>query len=740
MSLSVPSARAESEPVNVFISHAGEDSQLAIRLAEGLEEQGFSTWYYERDTLPGISYLVQYGKAIDHAEAFLLLISGHSLASHDVTREIEQAHVRGGERRFLPILVGVSHAEMHRRRPEWQTILGTAAAVELIGKDVRGIVERLVQALQRWNIRPLITRRPAKRSAKGAKPGLHRLERTWASDANQIDIQDLKRVVYYNPVIEAFIQGHSRYFVSANKGLGKTLLLTCKRTLLTEQASSTRVLLVPEGKPYLDFMSDLPEQAGGHEEFLSTLVNAKRLWALALRISALSHHPALFDEEDADELQRLPKRLSAWLQGGKVEPTVVFKEVLGSNLKQINRLIDDSGNFLEHKLRLIHSGMYFFIDKVDQGVRVLPRQAWVHVQAGLIEAAWDVMNANSHLKIYASIRQEAFFNYESDIKTNLFGATTILHYSDADLNRLLDQLTDCYEGGKSFKELVNLHVVRQPQSAIPEDSFQYLKRHTLGRPRDLVILTSELSQHQNTLTESLFRKVIEDTSASVLVANIFEEMRVFLKALNDKPERTRFLSLLPHNILTRQEVVEVYCAFNHLDAEAYEAVGPDSEGMGHPFWELYSAGLLGVVVKDPEEGRLVQRFKQPRDLVADTQSALPAVDFYLIHPSLDGLIRKQRSSGTYNRFQHIVVGHSCPWESHYGTLHQIERALFTNPDNELCMLIHDVLKEITVPLSAGQRSGIQELLATSRAWAEVQKSLAQHRREDLQRWLEELIR
>lgn len=738
MSILAPPKQAATEPVNVFISHASEDSPVALRIADILEEHGYSTWYYERDTLPGISYLVQYGEAIDRADAFLILVSVHSLASNDVSREIEQAHVRAGAPRFLPILVNVSHTELQKRRREWQTMLGTAASVELHGKDVVPVVDRLLQALHTWNIQPRITKKLSKKRDKA--PGLPRMTRIWASDANQIDIQDLNRVVFRNNTIDEFLQGRSRHFLSANKGLGKTLLLTYKRKLLTEAAKSSQLILVPEGKPYLDFMSDLPGQPAGHETFLATLVNAKRLWALALRISALSHHAELFGPEDERELKALPGRLARWLQGAKVEPTVVFKEVLGNTLKQINRLIDETENFLEHKFRLIHSGMLVFIDKVDQGIRTLPRPAWVHVQAGLIEAAWDAMNANNHVKIYASIRQEAFFNYESDIKTNLFGATTIIRYSDADLSQLLDQLTECYEGGKAFKDLVNLHVVRHPQSAFPEDSFQYLKRHTLGRPRDLVIITSELSKNQNGLTESVYRKVVGDTSAAVLVANVFEEMRVFLKCLNDKQERLRFLSLLPHNILTRQEAIDVYCAFNHLDAAAFDEVGPDWDGVGHPFWELYSAGLLGVVIHDHDEGKTVQRFKQPWDLIDDSQAALPNVAFYLIHPALDGLIRKQWASARYNVFQHIVVGHHRAWESYYGAVHKIERALFTTSDKTLCDLVHDLLKQIAVPLSSGRGAEIRAALTASPAWAEATARLARRGQDDLSRGLEELFR
>src|SRR5437764_6063614 len=253
MSLSPQTRSTETTPVNVFISHASEDSRLALDLAELLEEHGYSTWYYERDTLPGISYLAQYGTAIDSADAFLLLVSEHSLASTDVSRELEQAHGRGGEPRFLPLLIGVAHSEVQRRRPAWHTILGTAASVDLRDQPVRPVVDRLIKSLNAWKVQPRVPQKPSRKRQKPSGPGLARMTRVWASDANQIDIQDIGRVVFRNAIIEEFLQGHTRFFVSANKGLGKTLLLTCKRNLVTEAVRRTQVCLVPEGKPYLDF-------------------------------------------------------------------------------------------------------------------------------------------------------------------------------------------------------------------------------------------------------------------------------------------------------------------------------------------------------------------------------------------------------------------------------------------------------------------------------------------------------
>jgi hypothetical protein len=45
--------------VSVFISHVEEDQALALEIARRLETAGFTTWYYERDSEPGISYLLQ---------------------------------------------------------------------------------------------------------------------------------------------------------------------------------------------------------------------------------------------------------------------------------------------------------------------------------------------------------------------------------------------------------------------------------------------------------------------------------------------------------------------------------------------------------------------------------------------------------------------------------------------------------------------------------------------------------
>jgi hypothetical protein len=564
---------------------------------------------------------------------------------------------------------------------------------------------------------------------------------TWATDANQIDIHDLDRILFRNEMINDFLTRRHRHFISATKGFGKTLLLTCKRQLLTQSGTSGSqpLTLVPEGRPYLDFMSEMRSLSEKYEKPLSSLSTTKRLWSAALRISAVSHHPGVIDGGEAPELEEFPERVVRWLGGARVQPTVVFKELTSLRVSELNQLIDRTENFLDQKLRQIHGGTYFFIDKVDQAIRHLSRDAWIAIQAGLIEAAWETMNANSHLKIYASIRQEAFTNYQSDIKSNLFAATTSLNYSDEDLQGLLDQLSRCYEGCSSFADFLGLNVIRHGRRPAPEDSFRYVRRHTCGRPRDLVAISSELSTRRSTLNEKLLREIVQQTSSTLLVSNIFDEIRVFLNCLGDVEARYRFLAEIPGNILEKSDAVRVCERFNGLESGSLQHFGEDSGDIHHPFRDLYLGGLLGVVVHDMERGWMVQRFRKPHDLFVQTAMELPDSPVFLIHPALDTFIRSQRTRGPFLQFQHITVGEDLVWEPHFPIVMQIERQLRNCEDQRFVELGHQTVKRILSLLNSGPTPCARLEIENSPDW----KAVCSHERREhcaeAVLWLQELL-
>ena len=100
---------------DIFISHVEEDADIALTIALGLEEAGYTAWSYELDSIPGPSYLVQTGEAVEASQVIVVVISPHSLGSRQVTSEVVRAHETN--KRFIPVLRNITHAEFQKRQP-----------------------------------------------------------------------------------------------------------------------------------------------------------------------------------------------------------------------------------------------------------------------------------------------------------------------------------------------------------------------------------------------------------------------------------------------------------------------------------------------------------------------------------------------------------------------------------------------------------------------------------------------
>jgi hypothetical protein len=142
----------ESHVKDIFISHTEEDADVAFAVAHGIELAGYSTWYYERDGVPGPAYLAQVGEAIERARAVVLVISPDSLGSSQVTNEVVRAYESG--RPFLPVLRNITHAEFQQRQPVWRQALGASTSISIPPEGVPGIVERVIAGLRALGIQP----------------------------------------------------------------------------------------------------------------------------------------------------------------------------------------------------------------------------------------------------------------------------------------------------------------------------------------------------------------------------------------------------------------------------------------------------------------------------------------------------------------------------------------------------------------------------------------------------------
>ena len=117
-------------PLPLFLSYSSQDKESIHWLRQGLEQNGYSVWSYETNSVPGISYLQQVGEAIDRASAMVVFLTRSSIASHQVCGEVVRAYE--AQRPIIPVLAGVEYEEMRANPVLWQA-LRLATAVKILG-------------------------------------------------------------------------------------------------------------------------------------------------------------------------------------------------------------------------------------------------------------------------------------------------------------------------------------------------------------------------------------------------------------------------------------------------------------------------------------------------------------------------------------------------------------------------------------------------------------------------------
>jgi hypothetical protein len=77
--------------MKVFISHSQKDTKIAEELTSKLSRAGLDVWLAEREVLPGDNWSLEAGKALQRANALVVLLSPDAVESDNVKREISFA-------------------------------------------------------------------------------------------------------------------------------------------------------------------------------------------------------------------------------------------------------------------------------------------------------------------------------------------------------------------------------------------------------------------------------------------------------------------------------------------------------------------------------------------------------------------------------------------------------------------------------------------------------------------------
>jgi hypothetical protein len=99
-------AAKHSDIVKVFLSYASEDREWARKLASLLERKGLDVWDATSALSRGDNWSLETGKALEKAEAMVVLVSPAATESENLKRELEYALVTKKFRnRLIPVII-----------------------------------------------------------------------------------------------------------------------------------------------------------------------------------------------------------------------------------------------------------------------------------------------------------------------------------------------------------------------------------------------------------------------------------------------------------------------------------------------------------------------------------------------------------------------------------------------------------------------------------------------------------
>jgi hypothetical protein len=137
----------------LFVSYVHDDSRFVRRLVGRLADEGFDTWYYERDAVAGTNYLDEITKAMASSEAFIVVISEATLAAPvQVHSEIITAHELGKPK--FPLLLNLSYEQLRQRRRDWVIAMAGAIALTVMPATLAETLPKLLVGLRQAGARP----------------------------------------------------------------------------------------------------------------------------------------------------------------------------------------------------------------------------------------------------------------------------------------------------------------------------------------------------------------------------------------------------------------------------------------------------------------------------------------------------------------------------------------------------------------------------------------------------------
>jgi hypothetical protein len=392
------------------------------------------------------------------------------------------------------------------------------------------------------------------------------------------------------------------------------------------------------------------------EEFLQ--FREKSLWQLIWELTLWSIVFRLMKEP-------IPAKLEKIIGDAQQVSTVLTR--LLNHRRKIESYREFVTDFQDKRGR-IQSGVAIFIDDVDQTIHDFLKNphhsddyyegkespsvaVWVNAQLGLMGAIYNINRQNSHIKIYSTIRREAFEALESEMKINYLQHSSILKYEKDDIKvifekniqlvepaDLINKNADSFIGRfLGFDSLPHRFAIDTQGERRIEKVFDFIYRHTYGRPREIVIMGQQLHQlvtstayKNSNLADRIEKvKVLVNKQSNELFRQYKREIIPYL----NETKLAQFLASIRSNVIIKEDLLRL-----NVDT----------------IMEYFNLGLIGHARLANHSGQMKQVFNPPATYNYRTREPLPDTGYLLIHSTMDNLLINQRSYGNfYNKYNII---------------------------------------------------------------------------------------
>lgn len=522
----------------------------------------------------------------------------------------------------------------------------------------------------------------------------------WEADAGNLPhFKNFDTFVYRNGSVNSFLDDSGKSFVIAAKGVGKTLLLSYKRYLL-ENKYGTSLTFIPNQHPYISFVESIKTTLSN--EHLSKLQDweyCKRLWVLIIELCLISYSKINTD----NILDIAPERVRRYnfilkeliLEANPIE--YIFNEIISLSESTMSKMVDDISNYIGKRFSEINHGLVLFLDRFDNALETAHDEIWTPIQVGLLEAAWDVMRSNHHIKIYLSIRQEAYVAHRSRNVNAISTSVIKIEYSRVELKELVNHLVQFYEGYSTLEEFLGFNSFPNTITFKEENVFDFMFRYSIGRPRDFVQFCGELSMCKDSyenldVKRMKLKEKVRMVSSVTIINSLYDELRMLLKCLKTLNCFKAFLVYLRHNVLTYEELKYICKEYNAGDCINDCRKCPSIK---HPFCDLYNMGLLGIVERHSIGLEVLQKFKTPYEDFSDGLRG--NIEFFLIHPALREYINTLHKTSSindkYELYVGILVGSELPWTDKDTKLYKLNKLIHDIKNPELHNFYKSLLEE-----------------------------------------------